>query len=103
MPHQTNIEWTDLASNPVRAERVSDGRRGWHCVKTSPGCAGCYAEAINRRFGTGLPYTAHGAGQARMALHEPELRALLRTKGPAKVFVGDMTDPFQEAVPDAML
>lgn len=110
MPHRTNIEWCDFASNPLRAE--FGGVRGWSCAKVSPGCKACYAEAINNRFGTKQDYTAANARAATHFIDEKELRHILtfRPRGPFKsdrdrpaVFPCDMTDMFGEWVPDEHL
>ena len=47
---ETKIEWCDHTWNPW-----------WGCVKVSPGCANCYAEAFDRRtHGTSKHVTASG-------------------------------------------
>src|SRR5882762_9193402 len=46
MSANTSIEWTDATWNPIRGVRGK-----WSCVKVSPGCANCYAERLNVRFG----------------------------------------------------
>lgn len=99
---RTKIEWTDYTSNPLVAYGP-DGRRGWACEKISPGCAHCYAERINRRLGTGLPYTRDAArGQVTLKLNARELDRLLTADALAgrRVFVGDMTDLFLDTVSD---
>ncbi|MGC8541345.1 MAG: DUF5131 family protein [Phycisphaerae bacterium] len=40
MADETIIAWTDHTFNPW-----------WGCVKVSPGCAHCYAEALSKRYG----------------------------------------------------
>src|SRR5438045_1093856 len=73
----TDIEWTDLSLNLLRAivtrdcwvlhgDVVDEGTRGaklvkagtvgWCCAKVSEGCRFCYAVMINLRFGTHLDY-----------------------------------------------
>ena len=37
--HPSTIEWTEATWNPIRG-----------CVKVSPGCKHCYAEAFAERF-----------------------------------------------------
>lgn len=94
--HLTTIEWTDLTSNPIR------GTLGhWHCVKISEGCRGCYAERLNRRWGG--PDYRRGADTLR--LDEEELHRICTAKRIGgrpvawmKVFLGDMTDLFQDGV-----
>ncbi|UYV13775.1 MAG: phage Gp37/Gp68 family protein [Phycisphaera sp.] len=101
--HRTEIEWADYSANPIRARDRVTGEVGWACRKVSAGCANCYAEALNKRFGTKHPYTAAGLGQVEQVLDEGVLRKLLtmRPRGPFKngrerpaVFLGDMMDLF---------
>ena len=71
------------------------------CVKTSPGCASCYAERISHRYGTtSLPWTPTNAA-ANIVLHPERLDAPLHWRMPRDVFAGSMTDIFGESVPDA--
>lgn len=105
MVHRTKIQWCDFATNPLRAR--ANGDTGWACEKISPGCAGCYAESINRRFGTKRKYNKSGTSEVEHYLDEKELRHILRFKprGPFKggdrprVFPFDMTDVFGDWVP----
>lgn len=109
MPNKTPIEWTDYSSNPIFAYDRQTNKRGWHCVHVSEGCRNCYAEAINKRFGTGLEYSAQNASKIEFRLSEKECAALkrLNAKHPgAKVFLGDMLDLFQHGptgISDQML
>lgn len=105
MPHRTNIEWADYSSNPLRA--IVGGRRGHMCAKISPGCANCYSEAMNNRFGNQADYTAGNARTAEHYIDEKELSHCLtfRHKPPYKngrsrpaVFPFDMTDLFGDWV-----
>lgn len=101
MADRTPIEWTDASWSPIAAFRKSDGKRGWACTKPSPGCKHCYAERINERLGTGLPYT-------HAALDQVELRAVnldqpLRWRRPRRIFVESMSDLFGEFMPDEMI
>ena len=71
------------------------------CVKTSPGCASCYAERISHRYGmTSLPWTPANA-VANVVLHRERLEAPLHWRLPRDVFAGSMTDIFGEWVPEA--
>jgi len=73
------------------------------CVKTSPGCASCYAERISRRYATtSLPWTPANAA-ANVVLHRERLDAPLHWRMPRDVFAGSMTDIFGEWVPEAYL
>src|SRR5687767_15153587 len=110
MPHKTDIEWCDFASNPLRAS--VNGQRGWSCVKVSPECAACYAETINKRFGTKLAYNQRDNASVEHFIDEKELRHILtfKPKPPYKngrerpvVFPFDMTDVFGEWVTDDTL
>lgn len=109
MPHRTDIEWTDYSSNPLRAI-APGGTKGHACVKISPGCANCYSEAINNRFGTQRDYTAGNMKDLAHYLDEKEMRHILKfqPKGPYKngssrprVFPFDMTDLFGDWVDEA--
>ncbi|HUU59671.1 MAG TPA: DUF5131 family protein, partial [Phycisphaerae bacterium] len=104
---RTPIEWADWGCNPIRAIRESPvgghvrfARHGHACVKVSPGCQRCYSENWNRRFGTGLPYTASALARVQFILDEAELHAMSHSRAIAgqRVFVCDMTDAFQPAV-----
>ena len=124
----TEIEWADFAFNPIRAvltrsvwvrrgrivphgttraRRVPKGRVGWVCVPISPGCAMCYASAINIRFGTGLSFSLGDVSDGTVAfvVDYQRLRAAIEFSIPPrfssksgdrrpKVFVCDMTDLF---------
>jgi protein gp37 len=83
---KTTIEWTDATWNPVRG-----------CVKVSPGCKHCYAEAFASRFeGTpGHPYE-HGFVPR---LVPAKVKEPFAWSIPTTVFVNSMSDLFQEAVP----
>jgi len=99
---KTTIEWCGFAANPIRAQRLSDGKRGHFCTKAGPGCRRCYSESWNRRFGTGLPYAADCEALVEPFVDERELRAIVRSKAPAgsRVFVCDMTDLFHRRIGD---
>lgn len=91
MSERTNIAWTDATWNPIR------GTMGkWTCIKTSPGCASCYSEALNQRFGG--PAYAVGKDVARLDEHALELP--LHWRKPRRIFVCSMTDLFGSWVPD---
>lgn len=100
------IEWTDFTSNPIYAVNKATGKRGHFCVKISPGCAFCYAAAINtsaRGFGNGLDFVEKNRDKVQFVLNAQELAAIRRRKKPAKIFLGDMTDLFQQDIPDEYL
>lgn len=107
---RTTIEWADYTANPIRARDIETGEVGWHCRKVSAGCANCYAEAINNRFGTKRAYTAKAGGVrggVEQVLDVGVLRKILRMRpkpGPdglfkngrtrPALFLGDMMDLF---------
>jgi protein gp37 len=100
----TEISWTNFSSNPIRAKFAD--RKGWQCVRVSEGCRNCYAATLNGRFGTKLDYTAANAKKVEFVLDEKELerwQKLPKDQAKNKVFVCDMTDIFQEDVPDWMI
>ncbi len=106
MPNKTAIEWTDYSSNPIFAYDPVANKRGWHCVHVSEGCRNCYAEAINKRFGTGLEYSAQNTSKVEFRISEKECNALKRLTfrvPDVKVFIGDMLDIFQPAISDDLL
>jgi protein gp37 len=98
---KTKIGWTDYSVNPIRA--VYHGKPGWACTKISPGCAHCYSETLNQRWGTKLPYKDAANQDVDWTLHEKDLDAIVRLKDPSKIFVGDMTDLFHARVPNEWL
>lgn len=106
---KTSIVWCDESSNPIRAEMIlpklmtREPKLGWHCTKISAGCRNCYAERLNKRFGTRLPYTVQSASVVNLVLAEAELARWSKIKPGMKVFVADMTDLFGEHVPDEII
>lgn len=97
----TSIEWTDASWNPLRARDPLTGKTGWHCVHASDGCRHCYAEPINRRFGTTLPYAAPSTARVETYLDEAVLAQPLRWRKPRRAFPCSMTDLFGDWVADA--
>ena len=82
----TKIEWADETWNPAHG-----------CEKVSPGCANCYAEHIvNTRWKSDF---------SRLTFHPARLKLLeFRWKRtPKRIFVGSMTDLFQQDMPDEYL
>lgn len=111
MGEQSKIEWTDATWTPIRAHILTPlgdgdgfevGRAGWHCEHVSEGCRNCYAEGMNRRLGTGLPYKPGPLKGKRVQvfLDQKMLRAPLRWKRPRRIFVCSMTDLFADFVQD---
>jgi protein gp37 len=102
--NRTGIEWTDFSANPLKY-KDAPGKVVWGCVKTSPGCQACYAEALAKRYGRGGPFTAAQQRGLTPFLDEAELRKMLTYKPAAgkRCFVGDMTDVFGAWVPESLL
>lgn len=114
MANRTSIEWTSTVNadgsvtpgsswNPLRARNKATGSVGWHCTKPSAGCKNCYAERMNKRLGTGLPYTIGASDQVEVYLDEKALMLPLNWKKPRNIFVCSMTDLLGEFVTDAMI
>lgn len=110
MSDNTSIEWAvhpetgkGASWNPVRARHHVTGKVGWHCTHVSPGCINCYAEGINKRLGTGLPYKLGHEKDIEVFLDEKTLLQPLRWKASRGIFVGSMTDLFGDFVTDTML
>lgn len=100
MGERTGIEWTDSTWNPIRARNLATGKIGWHCEHVSEGCRNCYAESINLRLGTGLPFKPGHRGDYGIFLDEKMLLSPLRWKKPRRIFVNSMSDTFAEFVKD---
>ena len=90
--NRTRISYATHTSNPIRARRKDNGKVGHYCTKCLPGCANCYAETINMRFGTGLRFTPENADKIEFFLDDAELDRIRRRRKPATVFLSDMTD-----------
>lgn len=103
MGERTGIEWTGSTWTPIRARHRQSGKLGWHCVHLSPGCRHCYAESLNGRLGTGLPFKPGHAADIEIILDEAMLLKPLRWKKPRAIFVCSMTDLFADFVPDEMI
>lgn len=99
----TKIEWTGSTWSPIRARNLETGKIGWHCVHASTGCKHCYAEGINKRLGTGMPFNVLSQPKAEIFLDEKMLALPLRWKQPRMVFVCSMTDLFADFVTDDMI
>jgi protein gp37 len=112
------IEWlqrpgTKPASwNPIIAWRnvvLPDGGfklvRGWHCEHVHEGCVRCYAESMNGRLGTKLPYKPGHLknGDIEIELHESTLLQPLKWRQPRTIFVCSMTDLYGDWVKDEWL
>lgn len=103
MGDKTKIEWTDSSWSPIRARNKATSKIGWHCEHVTPGCEHCYAEGMNKRLGTGLPFKPGHRKDVELFLDEKMLLAPLRWKKPRMIFVCSMTDLFAEFVTDEMI
>lgn len=100
MGERSNIEWTDASWTPIRARNLKTGKVGWYCEHSTTGCEFCYAEGMNKRLGTGLPFKPGHRKDVELFLDEKMLLAPLRWKKPRMIFVCSMTDLFADFVPD---
>ena len=91
----TKIQWTNHTFNPW-----------WGCTKVSPGCAHCYAETLDKRFGGGH----WGPGAARKRTSAKNWAEPLKWNADsasgvslgfsrARVFCASMADVFDAEVP----
>lgn len=110
MGAKTSIEWTRGANGsagaswtPIRARNKVTGKVGWFCTHVTEGCSNCYAESMNKRLGTGLPFKPGHLKDVELFLDEDMLTAPLRWKRGRSVFVCSMTDLFADFVPDAWI
>lgn len=98
----SNIQWTDITSNPIHLIREDSTHGGHWCQKISPGCANCYAETQNQsnyfKFASHLPYT--GKVPQNLIFDEEVMQKLINMRSPKKIFLCSMTDLFGEWVPD---
>ena len=100
MGDRSAIEWTDATWTPIRARNRETGRVGHFCIHKSPGCANCYAERMQPRFGNPVRFAAQDADKVELFLDEKTLPQPLRWRKPRTIFVCSMTDLFLESVPD---
>lgn len=81
----TEIEWAHETWNPVTG-----------CRKVSAGCRNCYAERVAKRLWKGRAFED-------VQVHPDRLRVPHGWRRPRRVFVGSMTDLFQDGVPDSFV
>jgi protein gp37 len=91
---KSSIEWTDRTLNPIRARNLATKRVGWHCEHVNDDCINCYAEGINLRLGTGLPFKPGHRKDVEIFLDRAMLvTALAEIAGkPQRIFITSMTD-----------
>lgn len=97
---RTKIEWATDSWNPIRARNRATGNVGWHCEHATTGCENCYAEQMNKRLGTGLPFKPGHRKDIELFLDEKMLLAPLRWRKPRMIFVCSMTDLFASFMSD---
>jgi len=100
---RSTIEWTDASWTPIRARRHDiPGHQalGWHCQHVSEGCRNCYAEALNKRIGTGLDFKPGNRDLIELFLDEKMLLDPVCWRNPRMIFVCSMTDIFSDFVKD---
>jgi protein gp37 len=99
--NETAISWTKYTNNPIRFRRVEDGKVGWHCEKVSQGCANCYAETLNMKWGTKDRFDVSATGRMQAFFDDKMMGKLYTIKeDTAKIFAFDMTDLFGAFIPD---
>jgi protein gp37 len=103
MGDATSIEWTDASLTPVRARNIETGQVGWHCEHESLGCKRCYAEGINLRLGTQLPFRPALRPNIETFLDLNMLAQPSRWRRPRKIFLCSMTDLFGSFVSDEII
>lgn len=89
MASNTSIEWAHHSFNP------------WHgCVKVSPGCQHCYAEALDHRFYGGQHWGVNAprqpASKTMWAMPRKWDRAAASLQQRHRVFCGSMCDVFED-------
>ena len=76
---KTKIAWTDYSWNPTTG-----------CTAVSDGCKNCYAKIVHERFNN-TPFS-------EIVFHEDRLIEPYKKKKGTKIFIGSMTDLFQDGV-----
>lgn len=107
MAGNTKIQWAGSTWNPIRAVTLgaaADNQRwGYHCEHVSEGCRNCYAERMNGRMCTGLPYTRQSREKVEIFLDPGELLKPVGWKKPRRIFPCSMTDMFADFVSDDLI
>lgn len=103
MGSKSDIEWTDASWTALRARNILAGHKnfgkvGWHCEHATTGCEFCYAESLNLRLGTGLPFKPGHRKDIEIFLDAKILMWPVRWQRPRMVFVCSMTDLFADFV-----
>jgi protein gp37 len=98
MAEKSTIEWTNASWSPIRARNLKTGKIGWHCEYLTTGCEFCYAEGMNKRFGTGLQFKPGHRKDIEIFLDDNMLLAPFHWRKPRMIFVCSMTDLFADFV-----
>lgn len=112
MSDKTPIQWTAKINadgkitlgatwNPIAAFNIETDKRGWFCIKKSPGCAECYAEKWNLFRGNGLKYIA--SNLKKIEFRTINLDQPLRWKESRNVFTDSMFDLFLPAISSKLI
>lgn len=99
--NKTLINYLDYTWNPIQTTLKGAQGQGYHCTKVNSGCANCWAEGINNRFGNKLPYTKNQ--NIQFEIKQSEMSQLKELKKPSKIGVQFMSDLFHESVPDSQV
>ncbi len=78
--NKTNISWTDFSWNPITG-----------CSAISDGCKNCYAKIVHERFSD--------TSFSEVVFHQERLNEPSKRKKASKIFLGSMTDLFQDNIP----
>lgn len=109
----TTIGYADQVSNPLQAFDIETNRRGTFCEKPDPEgtCPGCWAEAMNKRFGNGLAFDRSNRHRIEWRRNEKEMKRMQRLNSvkpssgkfpgqPLVIFTNDTYDLFQPSITD---
>jgi protein gp37 len=77
--NKTNIAWTNYTWNPITG-----------CTAVSDGCKNCYAKIVHERF--------YNTSFSEIVFHEDRLAEPKKKKKGKMIFVGSMTDLFQDGI-----
>ena len=97
---KSNISWTDMTSNPIRAINLETGKEGWFCTKLSEGCSNCYSSDVNLRYGNKLEFNTANLPKITFVLKVKEFDQWFKEKSPRRIFLCSMTDLFHESIPN---
>lgn len=98
----TSISFANHTWNPFRSQNLSTNEIGWSCVKHGPGCLNCYAESLNKKLGTRLPFTTDAMNEVThfMSLKgQTSITFPLSLKDSGIIFANSMTDWLWNAYP----